>query len=853
MAGRAQGKLKSLEEAKRQASVAIMKLEAQIKETEEELSSTSNFNSPRGYTPYNFHPQPDSRDFRVEKALGEISQALSLTRLPQAEPFVFSGDPLTFNRWEADVNLLLDSCNIPSREKLQILTKYLSGTAKAAVENLTMVPLANGYEEARRILSRRFGNPYHVADAFRTKLENFPKISPKDADSLQAYSDLLNQIKTVKTSLKELSILDDIRENKKMSSKLPDWLTQRWARHVSEHSDEYGYPDFKHFCDFVERETQIACNPVFGIAAEGPTLNEKRVTHLSKQEDTLLVRKCAFCSMTNHSTGNCRGLGKLSETNIKQFISNNHLCFKCLCEGHSYRDCPTPTKCKICYSDHATVLHKSREAAPTMKTSVAVGTEKAEVLDHRLVQDVKGNSRSMSAMIVPVDIWERSNGRRYTTYALLDTQSDTTFVTNKVAGALQAQGIDTMLSVSTMISSKQVIKCKKYNGLLISAHGEGNTFSLPPTYSREKIPANMAHVPTRESASCFPHLKGVLNRLPKRIKANVGLLIGYDCPHALAPLACVKGGVEEPYAVKTPLGWSIVGFTGKKHTGEQNRIGISHRVEGLEVHASANNTPQCMDLISKRQAKGKGIPSADVIPKTFTQDLTEISDLKHTASVECKEFLKTSDEGLSHSDGTKYMPPPSRTTLVEIKGLTTSDRRIQQVKSNPLSDTDHSEYYHEQAAVVSETSGYPYQRIGNGLHKSLSNNTKVIKPIPLGANTQETNLSLDALHEEQALGLQWQLETYSFHFPCQPRKTILTRRGILSHNVTGFELLGFLAHCFLKGKQISRDLCVINIEWDEPIPPDLKAGRPSCVREPDKTRNTRQRIVLPMLYETRYK
>ena len=253
MAGRAQGKLKSLEEAKRQAFVTIMKLEAQIKETEEELSSTSNSNSPRGYTPYNFHPQPDSRDFRVEKALGEISQALSLTRLPQAEPFVFSGDPLTFNRWEADVNLLLDSCNIPSREKLQILTKYLSGTAKVAVENLTMVPLANGYEEARRILSRRFGNPYHVADAFRTKLENFPKISPKDADSLQAYSDLLNQIKTVKTSLKELLILDDISENKKMSSKFPDWLTRLWARHVSEGSDKYGYPDFKYFCDFVER------------------------------------------------------------------------------------------------------------------------------------------------------------------------------------------------------------------------------------------------------------------------------------------------------------------------------------------------------------------------------------------------------------------------------------------------------------------------------------------------------------------------------------------------------------------------------------------------------------------------
>ena len=41
---------------------------------------------------------------------------------------------------------------------------------------------------------------------------------------------------------------------------------------------------------------------------------------------------------------------------------------------------------------------------------------------------------------------------------------------------------------------------------------------------------------------------------------DVGLLIGYNCPQALAPQHIVTGKGNEPYAVKTSLGWSVVGY-----------------------------------------------------------------------------------------------------------------------------------------------------------------------------------------------------------------------------------------------------------------------------------------------------
>ena len=438
----------------------IAKLEAQIKAKEEENSLASS--SPLGYNPYKFVSRYDARELRLEKTLSEISQALTLTRLPQAEPGIFSGDPLTFHRWEADIKLLLDSCNISSREKLQILMKYLAGTARSDVESLSMVPLENGYKNARRILSKRFGNPFYVADAFRTKLEEFPKIGPNETNSLQSYSDFLNQIKTITNSLKELKILDDVHEIKKVSSKLPDWLFRRWARRVSKNAEEYGYPDFAHFCEFVEREKKIACDPVFRLAAEETSRKIQRVTHLSKQEETFPRNKCAFCDKTNHATRNCWYLEKLPEADINEFISNKHQCFKCLHGGHSSRNCSYPGKCRFCSQEHASVMHKCRQNI--------VDPEKAEQTNGRLVHEIKRGLRGLSAMIVPVDVWERSSGIRYTTYALLDTQSDTSFITDRVANALRAQGSDTTLSVSTMTTSKQEIRCKRYHNLEISAH-----------------------------------------------------------------------------------------------------------------------------------------------------------------------------------------------------------------------------------------------------------------------------------------------------------------------------------------------------------------------------------------------
>ncbi|XP_066499342.1 uncharacterized protein [Hoplias malabaricus] len=68
-------------------------------------------------------------------------------------------------------------------------------------------------------------------------------------------------------------------------------------------------------------------------------------------------------------------------------------------------------------------------------------------------------------------------------------------------------------------------------------------------------------------------------KCPPLMDCGVGLLIGYDCSRALAPRHVITGGDNEPYAIKTDLGWSIIGsvaqsVNSKDVTGLCNRISV---------------------------------------------------------------------------------------------------------------------------------------------------------------------------------------------------------------------------------------------------------------------------------------
>ncbi|XP_055366619.1 uncharacterized protein LOC129604426 [Betta splendens] len=159
-----------------------------------------------------------------------LASALSSNRIPIPEPSVFSGDPLSYNDWKLSFKALIDQKNIQEKEKIYYLRRYVSGQAKKALDGYFLLGTESAYAAAWALLEERYGNPFTIAKAYRDKLQAWPKIGIKDSFDLREFVDFLRSCEAAMVHIKALEISNDCNENRRILSKLPDWLTARWNR-----------------------------------------------------------------------------------------------------------------------------------------------------------------------------------------------------------------------------------------------------------------------------------------------------------------------------------------------------------------------------------------------------------------------------------------------------------------------------------------------------------------------------------------------------------------------------------------------------------------------------------------------
>ncbi|KAK6167130.1 hypothetical protein SNE40_021228 [Patella caerulea] len=235
-------------------------------------------------------------------------------------------------------------------------------------------------------------------------------------------------------------------------------------------------------------------------------------------------------------------------------------------------------------------------------------------------------------MIVPVWLSNEDNpGHEQLTYLLQDSQSDTPFCTNNSANELDVNGVSAHLMLSTMSAENQLVDCRKISGLQVRAYNSdpaSKRISLPSVFTRDKILTNRSHIPTPEMARKWPHLSKIASDIPPLMDCEVGVLIGYDCPKALTPREVIPHDNTGPFALKTDLGWGIVGVvSGLPDESEFDAIGSSSQVfscstDEAEVRFSLRNKAKelinpaevlkMMEMdFSERSLEGPGISRDD--------------------------------------------------------------------------------------------------------------------------------------------------------------------------------------------------------------------------------------------------
>ena len=212
--------------------------------------------------------------------------------------------------------LLIERKNIPVSEKIYYLRNYVGGPARKAVESYFLLETDMAYHTACNTLVERYGSSFVIAKAFRDKLSLRLKIGMKDSSELREFSDLLRGCEAAMSQIKSLEVLNNCSKNQRMLSKLPDWLTARWNRKVTQFEEESGlFPTFSNFVDFVAREAKIACNPVTSLHALNANDSEmvrnpknqsvRAKTFAISPEEKTDTKKCLFCERSNRSIQTC--------------------------------------------------------------------------------------------------------------------------------------------------------------------------------------------------------------------------------------------------------------------------------------------------------------------------------------------------------------------------------------------------------------------------------------------------------------------------------------------------------------------------------------------------------------------
>lgn len=527
-----------------------------------------------------------------------LAQTIKATKKTNIEPSIFSGDAMEFTEWEQDLDNYMESVGIEKpTEKMRYLKKYIGGNAREVISGQLFFQTEDAYLHARKRLRERFGNQFNIARTMREKLNGWPKINVGDSMGLRKFSDYLDHCSSGMRSISELSILDDPLINEQLANKLPDWAKRKWAGKVfSSKRSEHRYPTFSEFANFVAEEAEIMAEPILYQQCKSqrsvtlkPQLSDISRGHWSTLATTYQPSgksHCHYCpepKRDSHSSAHCGVLAEQPYDDRIKFIQKNGLCYGCLKPGHGWDSCTDKQSCFKCKSTrHPTCLHKRKQDWDDTRTAAApitpahrqnqslTSTSTDNRGDKQAVVSTKTttiHTDQLLSMILPVYISTRKNpNHEILVYALIDSQSDCSYITKEVAEVLNPKSKEISVTINTMTSTVDMKKLTAYEDLNVRGYSGSETIPFS-ALEWETISCNRNQIPHCGNIGQYPHLKDHMDKLPPLMEIPIGLLIGRDSPDALLPIEVISSERKgEPFAAKTILGWYVIGGSAKTYT-----------------------------------------------------------------------------------------------------------------------------------------------------------------------------------------------------------------------------------------------------------------------------------------------
>ncbi|KAL0870961.1 hypothetical protein ABMA27_004784 [Loxostege sticticalis] len=297
---------------------------------------------------------------------------------------------------------------------------------------------------------------------------------------------------------------------------------------------------------------------------------------------------CLFCSEQGHKVFSCEKFKKLSVEDRMKEIVKLRLCTNCLCEGHKSFNCRLKISCRVCKKKHNSLLHISKKAN---KTGSHAASESASGSTIPISPSVTLPTVSVGQVLLStamVNIVNSDNGQTYPARALLDTGSQSSFITESLkknimlssdkdcTKPLKIVGINNVaLNIKESCTIHMKSRCcpfeRKVNCLVVPQI-TGTLPSAPVNVSSLNLPKNL-----------------VLADPNFHNPSDIDILLGADVYWEIVGCQRLSLGIGRPVLQESELGWIISGPTGESGNLHSKKPG----------HLSCNFTKQIHDNLQR--------------------------------------------------------------------------------------------------------------------------------------------------------------------------------------------------------------------------------------------------------------
>ena len=462
----------------------------------------------------------------------------------------FDGNPLEWPEWSRQFLATVDGSGAQDSQKMQYLKTLVTGKHKAAIDGMGYS--GQMYHVSWQTLEHDFGRPELVVKAQLRKIHAYSFIKPHDSLENAKFSQVVSGCVKVLT---QFGYEMDIGWESVLNSavrKLPKNVKNKWLTFLqrcdASHKKMRVFSACLKNIAKVQENKRLQFGSAIDKARTNLTRDKTKSTNFAATRDSSSLAKTQ-CPLKDgeHKIWQCEMFKKLKLVERQETMKKCNLCFSCLSAFHRISQCKANrTFGKDGCSKRHNRLQHSDDNKPEMQKKQKRNDETTNNADAVLT----ANSCSGSLQVVPVIL---SSGTTSTeTMAICDTGSTLSFVDKSIRDQLDAQGNALTLIIAgigwkkEMISEKVRIKVKTPNV------SESVTFHFHPSRYLGSILYNYNDLKRKYS---------FLDLLPDdnmNLK-NVILVLGHDNYHLLFPVEYKKGKRNEPWAVKTKLGWTLSG------------------------------------------------------------------------------------------------------------------------------------------------------------------------------------------------------------------------------------------------------------------------------------------------------